>query len=83
VRVRLTDGRIRPFTRLVPKPGWRWCGWVEACKKAGWVRCRAVGLWRGPYKEPWLSLTNWHDDTVLVLDDYRIGVGFRAELADG
>jgi hypothetical protein len=52
VRVRLTDGRIRPFTRLAPKPGRRRCGWVEACKKAGWVRCRAVGLWRGPYKEP-------------------------------
>jgi hypothetical protein len=26
-------------------------------------------LARGPYKDPWLSLTNWHDGTVLVLDD--------------
>ena len=59
VRVRVADGRTLPFARLVPKPGRRWCGWVDAFKKAGWCRCWAVGLWRKPQAEPWLLLTNW------------------------
>jgi hypothetical protein len=56
--LRLADGRIRPFDRLVPQAGRRWGGPVEAFKKAGWVRCWAVGRWRPPYKAPWLLLTN-------------------------
>jgi hypothetical protein len=59
VRLRLADGRITPFARLVPKVGRRWSGAVEAFKKAGWVRCWAVGRWRAPHAEPWLLLTNW------------------------
>jgi hypothetical protein len=59
VRLRLADGRVVPFARLVPKAGRRWGGPVAAFKKAGWLRCWAVGLWRAPQAEPWLLLTNW------------------------
>jgi Transposase DDE domain len=59
VHLRLANGRIVPFARLVPKAGRRWRGQVEAFKKAGWLRCWAVGLWRAPHTAPWLLLTNW------------------------
>ena len=59
IRLRVAGGRVVPFGHLVPRPGCRWAGAVEAFKKAGWQRCWAVGQWRGRYQEPWLLLTNW------------------------
>lgn len=59
VRLMLADGRAIPFASLVPKAGQRWGGWVDAFKKAGWVRCWAIGQWKARYDQPWLLLTNW------------------------
>jgi hypothetical protein len=59
VRLWLDDGRTVPVAHLVSRPGQRWRGWVYAFKKAGWLRCWAVGLWRRPPQEAWLWLTNW------------------------
>ena len=59
VRLWLDDGRTVPFAHLVSRPGQRWSGWAYAFKKAGWLRCGAVGQWRRPHQEAWLLLTNW------------------------
>jgi hypothetical protein len=57
-------------------------GLVQADRGLGTSPTCCSPLQRGPYEEPWLSLINWHDDTALVLDDHRIAVAFRTELAD-
>lgn len=59
VRLILQDGREVSFSELVPQVGRRWSGWVWAFKKAGWLRCWAVGCWKAGSKEPWLLLTDW------------------------
>ncbi len=59
VRLILDDGREVAFSSLVPKAGSRFGGWVYAFKKAGWLRCWAVGCWKARQDEPWLLVTNY------------------------
>jgi hypothetical protein len=59
VRLVLEDGRRVKFGELIRERGGRFSGPVYAFKKAGWLRCWAVGQWAPEHDEPWLLLTNW------------------------
>jgi hypothetical protein len=58
VRLKLEDGVQVPIGSLISREGDSWEGEVEAFKKAGWLKCRAVLGWGLGHKEPWLLLTN-------------------------
>src|SRR5919106_3119271 len=47
VHLRLAQGQEGSFASLVSRKGQSWQGPVQAFKKAGWLRCWAVGQWRG------------------------------------
>src|ERR687895_2173493 len=47
VHLRLAQGQEVSFASLVSRKGQSWQGPVQAFKKAGWLRCWAVGQWRG------------------------------------
>jgi len=48
------------FGQMLQRPGQvPWSGWVQAFKKAGWLRCYALAYWGRDHKEPWLLLTNY------------------------
>ena len=59
VHLRLAQGQEVSFASLVSSKGQSWQGPVQAFKKAGWLRCWAVGQWRAKHPEPWLLLTNY------------------------
>jgi hypothetical protein len=59
VRLVLAEGREVAFNELVTAVGDKFKGPVSAFKKAGWLRCWAVGQWESGQDEPWLLLTNW------------------------
>lgn len=58
VRLRLRNGQIVRFKDVIQRPGQEWSDWVEAFRKAGWQRCRALAYWGRGQKQPWLLLTN-------------------------
>ena len=59
VRLVVEEGSQIPFGSLISQAGERWHGRVYAFKKAGWMRCWAIGQWDQGHKEPWLLLTNF------------------------
>jgi hypothetical protein len=59
VHLRLAQGQEVSLASLVSRKGQSWQGPVQAFKKAGWLRCWAVGQWRAKHPEPWLLLTNY------------------------
>jgi hypothetical protein len=58
VHLILQDGKEVCFSSLVPSIGQSWSAEVYAFKKAGWLKCWAVGQWKPHYDEAWLLLTN-------------------------
>src|ERR671918_2159206 len=52
VHLRLGQGQEVSFASLVSRKGQSWQGPVQAFKKAGWLRCSAVGQWRGGGPQP-------------------------------
>lgn len=69
VTLHLSDGREVTFGQMVPRPARLWSQEVLAFKKAGWLRCRALGYWKVGAKEPWLLVTNCPEARI---DDYRV-----------
>ena len=63
VRLRLGDGREVSFAEVVERPGRCFNQPVQALKKAGWLKCQALGYWKWGYREPWLLLSNWAQAT--------------------
>src|SRR5918996_3133315 len=49
---RVAQGQEVSFASLVSRKGQSWQGPVQAFKKAGWLRCWAVGQWRGGGRQP-------------------------------
>lgn len=77
VRLILADGREVAFgTQVARGQVWQAEGW--AFKKAGWLRCRALGWWRAGSDEPWLLVTN---HPTVEVSAYRVRMweelGFR------
>src|SRR5918999_2688022 len=59
VHLRLAQGQEVSFASLVSRKGQSWQGPVQAFKKAGWLRCWAVGQWRGENTLPRAPFSNY------------------------
>ena len=63
VRLILEEGEEVGFQSVVTQVDQHldqsWRGEVQAFKKAGWLRCRALAKWGQGHEEPWLLLTNY------------------------
>ena len=53
-----SEGEETQYGSLVSQVGGTWSGEVQAFKKGGWRRCRALAKWDQGHEEPWLLLTN-------------------------
>ncbi len=68
VRLVLEDGQEVAFGAQVAQ-GQVWQAEVWAFKKAGWLRCRALGGWRSGSDEPWRLVTN---HPAMAVSAYRV-----------